>query len=492
MKKVVKSILTVLLALPLFAAIFSTTTVYATEKTVPVTLHKVIFNDSYPEGYPRQNTGEEMADFGGEALPGAEFTVYDVTAQYHAAVKNTNQAAAQAAVIAAYTANPNDFTGVTSVITNELGAATFNLPEKNNGLDAVYLFIETKTPGNVTVTKKAAPIVLALPAYVYDAASEKFTDEKLAHVHLYPKNITSEDKKTVQNIDQFEVTTENGTIYNMERGQKIDFRLTLNIPDDIADVTYSVTDTPTDGLQFIAASFVASGLTVGNDYTLTSNADGGFTVTLNSESAKVQAFAGSTFIIDYQMELTKDLVPDAIEGNKATVKIGDTPQPDVTPKEKFQTGGKKIIKKDAHTEKTLAGAEFVVLNKDGKYGEFELNTAGTEYVLIGWADTVTNQSTITSLANGSVNVVGLKDGEYTLNETKAPSDKYVKIPDGTIRFVVKAGTYEEAQVVTVPNTPKGLLPSTGGSGIYVFLVVGAALMVGAYIWFRKSKTQAEV
>jgi fimbrial isopeptide formation D2 family protein/LPXTG-motif cell wall-anchored protein len=285
--------------------------------------------------------------------------------------------------------------------------------------------------------------------------------------------------------------TEDGTRYNMERGQKIAFRLTLNIPSDIADVTYSVTDTPTEGLQFIADSLIADGLTAGSDYTITANGDGGFTLALNSNSATVQALAGSTLIIDYQMELTKDLVPDAIEGNKANVKIGDTPQPEVTPKEKFQTGGKKIVKKDAHTDKTLAGAEFVVINKAGQYGEFELNTAGTAYALIGWVDTATSKSTITSLANGSVNVIGLKDGEYTLNETKAPSDKYVKIPDGTIKFEVKVGTYEEAQVITVPNTPKGLLPSTGGSGIYIYLVIGAALMLGAYSWFRKSKAQAE-
>lgn len=491
MKKVVKSIFMSLLVLPLLVGIFGSATAYADDAKVPVTLHKVIFNDEYPEGYPRQNTGKEMTDFGGEALPGAVFTVYDVTTQYHAAVENADQATAQAAVIAAYTANPNSFTDLTSITTNELGAATFNLPEKSGGLDAVYLFVETKTPGNVTVTQKAAPIVLALPAYAFDASTEKFTDEKLDHVHLYPKNITSKDTKTVQNIDEFDMITEDGTRYNMERGQKIAFRLTLNIPSDIADVTYSVTDTPTVGLQFIADSLIADGLTAGSDYTITANGDGGFTLALNSNSATVQALAGSTLIIDYQMELTKDLVPDAIEGNKAIVKIGDIPQPEVTPKEKFQTGGKKIVKKDAHTDKTLAGAEFVVINQAGQYGEFELNTAGTAYALIGWVDVATSKSTLTSLADGSVNVIGLKDGEYTLNETKAPSDKYVKIPDGTIKFEVKVGTYEEAQVITVPNTPKGLLPSTGGSGIYIYLVIGAALMLGAYSWFRKSKAQAE-
>ncbi|MCT0454124.1 LPXTG cell wall anchor domain-containing protein, partial [Lactococcus cremoris] len=39
---------------------------------------------------------------------------------------------------------------------------------------------------------------------------------------------------------------------------------------------------------------------------------------------------------------------------------------------------------------------------------------------------------------------------------------------------------------------KGLLPSTGGAGIYAFIIIGAAMMIGAYIWFKKSRQQAEV
>ena len=47
-------------------------------------------------------------------------------------------------------------------------------------------------------------------------------------------------------------------------------------------------------------------------------------------------------------------------------------------------------------------------------------------------------------------------------------------------------------IKTVNNFRKGLLPSTGGSGIYAFLIIGAMMMGGAYIWFKRSKEQAEV
>ncbi|EAG2939511.1 LPXTG cell wall anchor domain-containing protein, partial [Listeria monocytogenes] len=44
----------------------------------------------------------------------------------------------------------------------------------------------------------------------------------------------------------------------------------------------------------------------------------------------------------------------------------------------------------------------------------------------------------------------------------------------------------------VTNVKKGILPSTGGTGIYAFLTIGAALMIGAIVWYKKSKDSAEV
>lgn len=485
MKKLWKALCAVVLVLPLFIGVFGTKTANATEATTNVTLNKRIWKDGEaPAQGSIQNTGEEM-DFGGEPLNGAEFTVYDVTSAYYDLLKDKTQDE----TVKYIAENETDYmvNKVEAKTTAGAGQATFALPETKDGKDAVYLFVETKTPGDVTVTKKAAPFVLAMPLYKMNKDGS-YTDEKLDNVNIYPKNETVTDKKTVTNIDEFTVTGEDGTVYNMERGQKIDFQLTLNIPTDIKDVTYSVTDTPTAGLELVENSLTAN--LDKDSYSIKSNDDGGFTLTLDSTKADVQALAGSTLTVKYQMELVKDLTPDAIENNKATVNVGGENQPSITPNEKFQTGGKKIVKKDSQSGKTLAGAEFVVVNSEGKYGEFELNDKN-QYALIGWSEEQNNKTKVTSLSDGTLNVVGLKDGTYTLNETKAPSDKYVKIPDGTVKFTVKAGTYDTVEI-KVENTAKGLLPSTGGNGIYAFLLVGAALMAGAYIWFKKSKTQAEV
>ena len=64
--------------------------------------------------------------------------------------------------------------------------------------------------------------------------------------------------------------------------------------------------------------------------------------------------------------------------------------------------------------------------------------------------------------------------------------------DEDVDFTVEHGQYGSQELKSVLNTPKGLLPSTGGNGIYAFLLIGAALMIGSYAWFKKSKTQAEV
>ena len=83
------------------------------------------------------------------------------------------------------------------------------------------------------------------------------------------------------------------------------------------------------------------------------------------------------------------------------------------------------------------------------------------------------------------------NGDYVLNETDTPSANYVLLKDGTITFTVVHGKYVTSNL-DVKNTPKGLLPSTGGAGIYAFIIIGAAMMIGAYIWFKKSRQQAEV
>mgnify|MGYP000860628442 FL=1 len=139
---------------------------------VSITLNKRIWQDKAPDNI--QNTGEVM-DFGGEKLNGVEFTAYDVSDKYYSLINGSDQktAIAQIQEDSKQTA-PDYATKLSSEVTSGEGQAVFkNLTMKNtSGRYNVYLFLETKTPDDITVTKRSAPLVIALPIYKLDSNVE--------------------------------------------------------------------------------------------------------------------------------------------------------------------------------------------------------------------------------------------------------------------------------------------------------------------------------
>ncbi len=522
MKKQGKLFFGLLMAITLLLGVFSPVSVFASDgepvekdTEVNVTINKLIWEGKAPN--PVLNDGVNNPFSDGDPLEGAGFTVYDVTADYHELIKagKTQDEAAKTIAdnAAAYT------TIAKSEQTTDVNGQTVfeELALKDAyGKDMVYLFVETSTPTSPTVTKKAAPFVLAMPIYKL-AENGSFTDELNTDIQVFPKNETQEDKKEFMNYENFKVVIGDVTYYNITTGDILDFQMSLNVPADLAKVkSYSVTDIPSDYLALldlgeIVVKHGASILTARDDYDVVKEGNG-FTVTLKNTGTDeepaytdaVLAAAGETLTITYQMQLTAEIDPDTIQDNTAQVSINGEKQdkiepttPNDNPPPKFGTGGKKFVKKDSQSGANLKGAEFVLKNADGtKYAELTQNTAVTaanEYVFVKWVDKLEDATEMISHdPSGQFWVKGLLNGDYALEETKTPSDKYVKI-EGDINFEVVHGTYGDvANIQTINNTPKGLLPSTGGTGIAIFLIVGAALMTVAYLWFRKSKKQADV
>ena len=465
-------------------------------KNTNITINKRIFDEGQTPA-DKQNTGDVMSDFGGQPLNGSEFTVYDVSDRYYSLIKGSDQntAIAQIQQDAASVA-PDYAKKVDAKTTAGQGQATFaNLPLKNsNGQYNVYLFVETKTPNNVTVTKRAVPMVVAMPIYKLDA-NLKPTDTPNTDIQLYPKNETAKDTKEFSNLGQFTQVTVNGTTFaNVTTGDTLNYKLTVNIPANIGDsnavTSYKINDKPSAGLALVAGTVKVGSLVKDTDYTITEH-DGGFTVDLKLDSAAVKALAGQKLQLTYDMKLTATVDPDALQSNKASVQINNDTEQQITPPTPVGTGGYKFTKKDAQTGKVLKGAEFVVTNKDQtKFAIFTKNANG-DNVFASWVDSKDDATKVVSDDNGSIRVIGFVNGDYVLNETKAPSSDYVLLKDGTITFTVEHGKYGTSNL-DVNNTPKGLLPSTGGAGIYAFLIIGAAMMISAYIWFKKSRQQAEV
>lgn len=495
-----------MMALPLlFGAMGAGTSVDAAEvpKDVDVTLHKLAWKDEMPGELP--NDGKQMPEFAedGTTLSGVEFTVYDVTAKYHELIfastaENPQQSAVNTIVNDSTSGKPTYAASIvdgentdTKGTTGTTGEVKFgNLPLKKmvGGIskDAVYLFIETDAP--VEVREKAAPIVLAMPIYTVGDDSTLNTD-----IHLYPKNVTMEDTKEITNITA-KVEDDKGNLVgmNVNIGDEIDYKITIHVPKDIASFnTFSVKDTPSAGLVLKQGSISLPNTLEADDYSLTvggTSNPNGFEIVFDTEKG-IRDFAGEPITITYKMTLTGDINPNDIHGNEALFTIGSKPNEIKGPG--VVTGGYQFKKTDAHTGAGLAGAEFVVKNGD-KYAVFGASTTG-EYTFTGvWADSKDATGTkITSGSAGVLNIKGFENGNYFLEETKAP-EGYVLLTEN-VGFKVEYGKYGNTILATnVANTPKGLLPSTGGNGIFAFLAIGLGLMLGAFVWYKNSKKQAQV
>ena len=144
------------------------------------------------------------------------------------------------------------------------------------------------------------------------------------------------------------------------------------------------------------------------------------------------------------------------------------------------------ILKTRHAEGTpdiyLEGAEFTLVDSNGKVVKIGTNTNGT-YI---------------SDANGLVLEGDIAYGTYTLTEMKAPSG-YTKLANPITVTVndegitvsentnVKVKTTNNTYVITVANDLLYELPHTGGTGIYLYMIGGMLLMFAAVWILYKNK-----
>ena len=150
-----------------------------------------------------------------------------------------------------------------------------------------------------------------------------------------------------------------------------------------------------------------------------------------------------------------------------TIKITNTPAEDVT-------YGIDITKVSAEDEDLLlAGAEFALLEGENQLS-FVKKSDGA-YSLAGENSTDTTRTLITN-SHGKLVIDGLAAGEYILRETKAP-DGYEVIEDKTIELSAQSG---KTVALTIKDELRVYrLPSTGGRGLNMYTIGGAALLIAA-------------
>lgn len=190
-----------------------------------------------------------------------------------------------------------------------------------------------------------------------------------------------------------------------------------------------------------------------------------------------------------------------------TTKPGDTGE---TPEDKvivftYELDTTKVDGID--NTKKLENAEFKLYRMNGSTKEYVKVDADSK--VAGWTDTAADATTLISDTNGLFKVIGLDDGTYYLEETKAPSG-YNKLTNAVEVVITattannqswnstpadaltelnvtaggNAGTGDVATgiaSINIANNKGSTLPSTGGIGTTIFYVLGGTLVVGSGI-----------
>jgi fimbrial isopeptide formation D2 family protein/LPXTG-motif cell wall-anchored protein len=402
-----------------------------------------------------------------------------------------------------------------------------NWAQKNNITAATTTVSTDATDGNYTATFTGLDYgyyVVAVPGATLANASGQYA----TLVSVDRTNVTANIKGDLPTVVK-KVNGESAT--SAKIGDTLTFTLTSTIPDMSAYDTYTFNfkDTLSKGLTFGQVDSVKVGdttLTKGTDYTVATSTVSDstlLTVTMLNFKDKQQTNVGKTITVTYKATLNKDAVVGGHGNvNSATIQYSNKPGIEGTgesepSKVRVFTYGFTVDKytgdKYDDTATRLAGAEFTLAPKNGDAMSFVQVTAGsaTENAVYRVAkdDETGTTTTITTPANGKVVFQGLKNGEYTLTETKAPAGynklasalgvKVDGLNDGTdttdatvhITYNNDNGSkYDQTAsngVIPVQNKSGVILPGTGGMGTIAFTVIGVLVIALGVAWTLKRK-----
>lgn len=371
--------------------------------------------------------------------------------------------------------------------------------------------------------------VVAVPGATLANASSQYA----TLVSVHSTSVTAEIKGNLPTVDKkVQVNGTGKDATDAKIGDTLTFTLTSTIPDMSAYSTYTFNfkDTLSKGLTFGQVTSVKveganSPLTENTDYTVTTptaSNNNTLTVAMKDFKTKQQANAGKKITVTYTATLNENaVVGGAGNVNSAKIQYSNNPSTNGTgesepSKVRVFTYGFTVDKYtgDQYTDAAtrLAGAEFTLAHKDGSAISFVQVSAGSAtanavYRVAKAGETGT--TTITTPANGKVVFEGLKNGEYTLTETKAPAG-YNKLASAigvkvngqnngtdttnatvTITYNNDNGNdYNQTAsngVIPVQNKSGAILPGTGGMGTIAFTVIGVLVIALGVAWTLKRK-----
>lgn len=389
-----------------------------------------------------------------------------------------------------------------------------------------YLLMETGR-GKDDTSIKSRPILVAVPQ-----TDGKGIDSS-SPVAVTVKSEIPDIKKEVTNGNPQTSNGQENAYNTLQIGDSVDYKVTSAIPmygSDVQDVTYVITDTLSDGLDF------------DENKPLTVNVSGGSeSETIDSQTLnRVVVVSGRTITIDMS-SLFNDanftvggktlkkwgeednaqfiLTYSAVINDNAVVGNGGNPNTVKLEFEKDHETAEKVVKTYATSLKVIKKAEGAADGAGGLKGAiFKLMMKeGETFVEMGDVDaadpTKISPLTKTTDDNGELTFNGLKAGTYRLIETQAPAGynkdaterEFTIGLDGSVKWEASGekdivlvnikdnnneatGTFE----TTITNVKGLVLPGTGGMGTTIFKIAGAALVIlacGMLLVYYKKKNK---
>lgn len=359
-----------------------------------------------------------------------------------------------------------------------------------------YYLVKVSTPEGVSAT---GDFLVSIPSTKADGSDLNYD------VKVTVKTSTVKINKKGEVAGRQDTTDK-----SVKVGDKINYTLTMKVPDITGFKTYvyTVTDEMSKGLQFNNDLHVYVGDSATeiakSNYTCTTAKNGDktvLTVKFNKDYAwNTNHTAGEALEVKYSATVTAAAVTTGKDGVSNTAKLefsnksgsegtgstGDTPAPEIPT---FYTFNLKVDKTFAPALANADDAKNVTFKLKGvKVKEVTTGTAGAYIV-----DTDGSEMELKLAANNTLSVAGLAAGTYYLDETATvPEYNLLK---STIKIVIsptygtdgKLNGYtvntskidienQNTVTVSVENKKGFTLPSTGGQGMVALVAAGICLM----------------
>lgn len=341
------------------------------------------------------------------------------------------------------------------------------------------------TDGNTVKASNLAPgyyFVSGTSGIVCELATAK-------EIQIRDKNEAPEIEKTVNDDDR-----------TVEIGQVLTYTITGKVPSTKGynEFAYQVTDTMTEGLTFNKDVKVTIGGTTA-DATITNN-DNGFVASVNM--LKYQDQIDKPVVITYTATVNEKAIQRNEETNTAKLKYSNNPADNTSFEESTAevdvSSFNIVINKYATGNKDakLEGAKFVLKNNEGKYYKYDAATKA-----VTWVADKSAATEVTTDANGAARFDGLQAGTYSLEETAAPAGYNQLTKDITI-VLNKDGSATIDSLASTPGTGHSLttgvanstgtvLPETGGTGIMIFVALGALAVICSGVFLVTNKRMSK-